>query len=106
MNHSLKKQDAHRRLARGANAGVFFRGLGRRYQGDAEFKARQMWLDFQDAVGPALEAIADSVMESRKRFKAWLKAFRMPAPVELPSLLQIPLPLFVAWFPLSLARAA
>ena len=103
MNHSLKKPDAHRRLARGANAGVFFRVLSRVYQGGAEFKARQMWLDFQDAIGPALEAIADSVMESRKRFKAWLKTFRMPEPVELPALLQLPLPLFVAWFPLSQA---
>jgi len=98
MNHSLKNQDAHRRLARGANAGVKFRVLNKIYQGGAEFKTRQLWLDFKDAVGPALEAIADSVMESRKRFKAWLKAFRMPEPVELPSLLQLPLPLFVTWF--------
>lgn len=96
MNHSLKNPDAHRRLARGANAGVWFRSLGRRYQAGAEFKARQIWLDFADAVGPALEAIADSVMESRKRFKAWVKAFLMPAPLELPSVIQIPLPLFVA----------
>lgn len=95
MNHSLKNPDAHRRLARGANAGVSFRALGKRYQGGAEFKERQMWLDFKDATGPALEAIADSVMESRKRFNAWLKAFRMPEPVNLPSLLQLPLPLFV-----------
>lgn len=104
MNHSLKNQDAHRRLARGANAGLWFRGLGRKYQAGAEFKARQAWLDFQDAVGPALQAIAESVEASRKAFKAWLKAFRMPQPVELPGLLQLPLPLFVAWFPL--ARAA
>jgi len=106
MNHFIKKQDAHRRLARGANAGVFFRGLSRIYQCGTEFKARQMWLDFKDSIGPALEAIADSVDASRKAFKAWLKAFRMPEPVELPALLQIPLPLFVAWFPLSIARAA
>lgn len=104
MNHSLKNPDAHRRLARGANAGVKAKSFSRLYQGGAEFKARQMWLDFQDAVGPALEAIADVVMESRKRFKAWLKAFRMPEPVELPNLLQLPLPLFVAWF--TLAKAA
>lgn len=106
MNHSLKNPDAHRRLARGANAGVFFRGLSRIYQSGAEFKARQLWLDFKDAVGPALEAIADSVDASRKAFKAWLKGFVRPEPVELPSLLQLPLPLFVAWFPLSFARAA
>ncbi len=104
MNHSLKKQDAHRRLARGANAGVKVRGFSRLYQAGAEFKARQMWLDFQDSVGTALEAISASMDASRKAFKAWLKAFQMPQPVELPSLLQLPLPLFVAWFPL--ARAA
>jgi hypothetical protein len=103
MNH-LKNQDAHCRLARGANAGVKFRGFSRMYQAGAEFKARQQWLDFQDAVGTALEAIAASVETSRKTFKGWLKAFRMPKPVELPSLLQLPLPLFVAWFPM--ARAA
>ncbi|OJW81605.1 MAG: hypothetical protein BGO62_15515 [Thiobacillus sp. 65-1402] len=74
--------------------------------GGDEFENRQMWLDFKDAVGPALEALASVVMERRKAFKAWLKAFRMPAPVELPSLLQMPLPLFVAWFPLAKAAAA
>jgi len=104
MNHSLKNPDAHRRLARGANAGPRFRGLNRRYQAGAEFQQRQVWLDFQDAVGTALQAIAASVDASRKAFKAWVKSFVMPAPVELPSLLQLPLPLFVAWFPL--ARAA
>jgi len=96
MNHSLKNPDAHCRLARGANAGVWFRGLGKRYQAGAEFKARQQWLDFQDAVGPALQAIADSVDASRKAFKAWLKRFVRPQEIELPSLLQIPLPLFVS----------
>lgn len=104
MNHSLKNPDAHRRLARGANAGVWFRGFSRKYQAGIEFKARQAWLDFQDTVGTALEAIAASVEASRKAFKAWLKAFQMPEPMELPSLLQLPLPLFVTWFPL--ARAA
>lgn len=73
--------------------------MNRQYMGKAEFKARQMWLDFKDAIGPALEAIADSVQASRKAFKAWLKAFRMPTPVELPSLIQMPLPGFLAWFP-------
>lgn len=77
--------------------------MNRRYQAGDEFKARQLWLDFKDAVGPALEAIADSVDASRKQFKAWLKAFKMPEPEELPTLLQIPLPLWVTWFPLSQA---
>lgn len=103
MNHSLKNQVAPSRWARGANAGVKFRVIGRRYMGGEEFASRQIWLDFKDAVGDALEAIAPAVQASRKAFKAWLKAFRMPEPVELPSLLQLPLPLFVAWFPLSKA---
>lgn len=103
MNHFIKNQDAHRRLARGANAATWYRGLGKRYMGGTEFKARQLWLDFQDAVGPALQAIADSIDNSRKEFKAWLTAFRMPQPRELPSLLQMPLPLFRAWFPLAQA---
>jgi len=81
MNHSLKNPDAHRRLARGANAGVWFRGLDRRYMAGVEFEARQMWLDFQDAVGPALEAIAGVVMESRRRFKNWLRDFVRPEAV-------------------------
>ncbi|MBT9540262.1 hypothetical protein [Thiobacillus sp.] len=103
MNHCLKNPDAHRRLARGANASPKYPTLGRQYQAGVEFKARQMWLDFKDAVGPALEAIADSIDASRKAFKAWLKAFRMPEPIELPSLLQLPLPLWVTWFPLRQA---
>lgn len=79
MNHSLKNPDAHRRLARGANAGVWFRGFSRKYQAGTEFKARQLWLDFKDAVGTALEAISASVEASRKTFKKWLKSFRSAA---------------------------
>lgn len=101
MNHSSKNQDAHRRLARGANAGPVFKVFSRRYQAGQEFKARQVWLDFQDAVGTALQAISASIEASRKAFKAWMQAFRTPEPIELPSLVQMPLPLFVAWFPLS-----
>lgn len=106
MNHSLKKPDAHRRLARRANAGVVVRGFSRLYQAKAEFKARQLWLDFGDAVGPALEAIADSVDASRKAFKAWLKAFVRPADPVKPSMVQLPLSLVVGWTnvqPISLA---
>jgi hypothetical protein len=58
--------------------------LGRQYQAGPEFNARQLWLDFKDAVGTALEAIASGVMESRRRFDAWLKAFIMPAPCRKP----------------------
>lgn len=75
MNHSLKNPVAHRRLARGANASSKVRGFSRLYQRGTEFKARQLWLDFQDAVGPALEAIAESVDKSRAWFKAWVRGF-------------------------------
>lgn len=75
--------------------------MNRRYQGGAEFKARQLWLRFNEPIGDALEAIADVVEASRKAFKAWLKTFVMPKPVELPPLLQLPLPLFVSWFPMA-----
>lgn len=103
MNHSRKNQDAHRRLARGANAAPRFRGLGRQYMAGDDFKNRQQWLDFRDAVGPALQAVAAAIDTSRKAFKGWLRQFRMPAALELPSLLQLPLPLFSPWFPLAQA---
>lgn len=102
MNHFSKKPDAHRRLARGS--GASFRALNnRRYMAKAEFTDRQMWLDFQDAAGTALQAIYSAIMESRRKFKAWQRAFRMPAAVELPSLVQLPLPLWRSWFPLATA---
>lgn len=107
MNHLLKNPDAHRRLARGANAGMKIRGFSRMYQAGAEFKARQLWLDFKDAVGPALEAIAASVEASRKAFKAWLKGFVRPEPAMLPTMVQMELPwLFQLPLPLPLHRAA
>ena len=60
MNHLNKNPDAHCRLAREARC-VQVRGFSRAYQRSTEFKARQLWLDFQDAVGTALEAIAEVV---------------------------------------------
>lgn len=62
---------------------MFFRGLSKRYQAGEEFKARQLWLDFQDAVGPALEAITESVQKSRKWFKKWMREFVRSAEVRL-----------------------
>lgn len=90
MNHSLKNPDAHRRLARGANASSPFRGLSnRRYMAGAEFEARQMWIDFQDVVGTALQAIAGSVQKSRQWFKKWLREFVRPADFIRPSMVQL-----------------
>lgn len=56
MHQETKNPDAHCRLARGS--GASFRALNnRRYMAGEEFEARQLWLDFSDAVGPALQAI-------------------------------------------------
>lgn len=44
-----------------------------KYMRSEEFKARQVWLKFTDAVGIALEVIADSVDSLREWFKAWSK---------------------------------
>lgn len=44
-----------------------------KYMKSAEFKARQLWLGFVDAVGIALEVIADSIDNLREWFKKWSK---------------------------------
>lgn len=49
--------------------------MSRYYQRGKEFKARQLWLDFLDAVGTALEAIAEVVDQSRAWFKKWVREF-------------------------------
>jgi len=80
MHQETKNPDAHRRLARGS--GASFRAItNHRYMAQAEFAARQLWLDFEDAVGPALQAIGEVVMVSRKRFKNWLRSFVRPKAV-------------------------
>lgn len=106
MNHFIKNPDAHRRLARGANAFPRFRGFSRLYQRGTEFKARQLWLDFKDAVGPALEAICDAVDKSRQQFKHWLKAFRMPEIKTEEKTNQLQLALAVDWTAIKHKRAA
>ncbi len=51
----------------------------RHYMKQAEFAARQAWLDFGDAVGTALEAIAPAMTEARKWFKNFIKTLRTKA---------------------------
>lgn len=88
MHQETKNPDAHRRLARGS--GASFRALThRRCMAQAEFAARQLWLDFGDAVGPALEAIGEVVMESRRRFTNWLRGFVRPQAVRADRGLQL-----------------
>ena len=55
-------------------------GFSRRYMKSAEFKARQLWLDFKDAIGTALEAVEPVKEKAWAWFEAWRKAFRIPEP--------------------------
>lgn len=90
MHQESKNPDAHRRLARGSGASFSFRALtNRRYMAKAEFAARQLWLDFEDAVGPALQAIAEVVMNSRKQLKAWLRSFVRTVDGQADSMVQL-----------------
>ncbi len=50
-----------------------------KYMKSAEFKARQAWLDFVDAVGIALQIMAEVQENSAAWLKKWVKNFRMPA---------------------------
>lgn len=74
MNHLNKKQDAHRRLARGSGAWL----NSRRYMKSAEFKERQIWLDFKDAIGTAIEAVHEIIEAGRDWIKKWEREFLMP----------------------------
>lgn len=49
-----------------------------KYMKSAEFKARQAWLDFVDAVGVALQIMAEVKENSAAWLKKWVKSFRMP----------------------------
>lgn len=51
------------------------------YMRGAEFKARQIWLPFVDAVGIVLEIMSDMKEKSTDWFKAWTKEFRTPRQV-------------------------
>lgn len=45
--------------------------MSRLYMRNVEFKERQMWLDFECAVGIALRVVAGSIEDMRKWFKGW-----------------------------------
>lgn len=46
----------------------------RKYERSEEFKARQLWLPFTDAVGVALQVLAEVKAEAWAWFKAWKPA--------------------------------
>lgn len=54
--------------------------LSRNYMKKAEFKARQLWLPFVDAVGIALEVIEPAMTAARDWFKEWKKSFVTKTP--------------------------
>lgn len=47
-----------------------------KYMKGPEFKARQAWLGFVDAVGVALQVMADVKEQTADWFKTWIKDFR------------------------------
>ncbi len=51
---------------------------------NAEFKARQLWLGFTDAVGIALQVMADVKEQAADWFKAWAKGFRTVRTIKEP----------------------
>jgi hypothetical protein len=51
----------------------------RAYMKKAEFVARQAWLDFEDAVGTALEVISPAMTKLRKWTKHFIKALKTKA---------------------------
>jgi hypothetical protein len=53
------------------------------YMKGAEFKTRQFWLPFVDAVGVALQVMADVKEQTADWFKAWVKRFRTSRKVTL-----------------------
>jgi hypothetical protein len=45
--------------------------MKRSYMKSSEFKERQTWLPFVDAVGIALEVMSEKLFEFRQWFKSW-----------------------------------
>lgn len=53
-----------------------------KYMKGDEFKARQFWLPFSDAVGLALQVMAEVKEKTADWFKAWVKSFKSPRTVK------------------------
>lgn len=62
------------------------------YMKSAEFKARQLWLPFEDAVGIALQIMEPIKESAAKWFKAWKKHFCGRKPWKISTAFQFPLP--------------
>lgn len=68
------------------------------YMRSTEFKARQLWLGFTDAVGIALEVMAEVKEKTADWFKAWVKEFRTPRTIKKQKQLKIN---FLGWLSVS-----
>lgn len=65
------------------NLGVMIMNLKNcKYMKSAEFKARQVWLPFVDAVGIALQVMAEVKEQAADWLKDWIKDFRTPRTIE------------------------
>ncbi len=64
----------------------------RSYMRNEEFKAKQLWLPFVDAVGIALEVMEQVKESAWTWFKEWRHDFRSKAPRAGKNTPQIPLP--------------
>ena len=53
-----------------------------KYMKSAEFKARQIWLPFVDAVGIALQVMAEVKEQAADWLKTWIKDFRTPRTIK------------------------
>lgn len=60
-----------------------------KYMKSAEFKAKQLWLGFTDAVGIVLQVMADVKESAANWFKAWAKGFRTAHTIKKPVQLTI-----------------
>ncbi len=64
----------------------------RNYMKGEEFKARQLWLPFIDAVGIVLQALEPVKQSAWKWFKDWKKKFHGKEATSKITIEQIPLP--------------
>lgn len=69
--------------------------MSRSYMRNAEFKARQLWLAFEDAVAIVLEVLEPVKEAAWNWFKEWRKNFRTPR-VKITSCTQMVFPFYQA----------
>lgn len=79
-----------------------FPKIGYKFLRSAEFRARQLWLDFDDAVGTALEVLEPVKESAWAWFRQWKTGFcSKPIPPAKPLQLELPYPLRIGAVKLS-----